>query len=81
MWRALFIGLGVTALILGAECMVIERATVTLPAKKSDSQSGVVGEVQANLHSKSVVPPEWAPWTLLSAGAVTLLYSLTSHKE
>jgi hypothetical protein len=27
--------------------------------------------------NKEVTPPEWAPWSLMSLGAVTLLYSFT----
>jgi hypothetical protein len=28
-----------------------------------------------------IVPPEWAPWSLLSAGAVVILYSFTIPKR
>lgn len=28
-----------------------------------------------------IVPPEWAPWSLLSAGAVVILYSFTIPKK
>jgi hypothetical protein len=28
-----------------------------------------------------IVPPEWAPWSLLSAGAVVILYSFTVPKK
>lgn len=28
-----------------------------------------------------VVPPEWAPWSLMSAGAVIILYSFTIPKR
>jgi hypothetical protein len=26
-------------------------------------------------------PPEWAPWTLLSAGAVVMLYTVTVARD
>ena len=28
-----------------------------------------------------VIPPEWAPWSLMSAGAVIILYSFTIPKR
>jgi hypothetical protein len=31
--------------------------------------------------NKEVSPPAWAPWSLLSLGAVTLLYSFTIPKR
>jgi len=30
--------------------------------------------------SKDIEPPEWAPWSLLSAGTVIILYALTINK-
>jgi hypothetical protein len=29
----------------------------------------------------NIIPPEWAPWSLLSAGAVVILYSFTIPKR
>ncbi len=29
----------------------------------------------------NIIPPEWAPWSLLSAGAVVILYSFTIPKK
>jgi len=30
---------------------------------------------------KSFKPPEWAPWSLLSSGAIVILYSFTIPKR
>jgi hypothetical protein len=62
MWRALFLGLGFFLLVLGLECMFIDQATITRAA-----EGGVV----------TFAPPDWVPWSLVSAGAVTMLYSYT----
>jgi hypothetical protein len=61
MWRALFLALGMFLLVLGLECLVIDQATI------SNAESSVV----------TFAPPEWVPWSLLIAGAVTMLYSFT----
>ena len=70
MWRALFLALGIYCCVLGAECLVIEKATL---ASRGDQQS-VFG---MGARKREVVPSDWAPWSLLSAGAVTILYSFT----
>lgn len=73
MWRSLFVALGCTACILGAECLVLEKAVL-----RSDAPAPTAGLFTANQPTRrEIVPPEWAPWSLLSAGAVTMLYSFT----
>ncbi len=70
MWRALFLALGIYCCLLGAECLVIEKATLA----GSKDQQGVLG---IGARKREVIPSDWAPWSLLSAGTVTILYSFT----
>jgi hypothetical protein len=67
MWRALFLALGIYCCLLGAECLIIDKATLT-----TRGDQGVLGT-----RKREVVPSDWAPWSLLSAGTVTILYSFT----
>jgi len=69
MWRAIFLACGISLCILGAECMIVDKAVL---AAKPGAE-GVIGPPKA----REVKPAEWAPWSLLSAGAVILLYSIT----
>jgi hypothetical protein len=62
MWRSFFLAMGLFALLLGVQCMLIDRAT----------WSGEGGDV---------TPPDWAPWSLMSTGAVVMLYSFTLPKK
>ncbi|MDZ4821534.1 MAG: hypothetical protein SGJ20_21440 [Planctomycetota bacterium] len=62
MWRSFFLAAGIFTLILGVECMLIERAVRSGPGE-------------------DIIPPEWAPWSLMSAGAVVILYSFTIPKK
>lgn len=75
MWRALFMALGLSAVILGLECLVVERAVLArsldAPAEGRATVSG----------PRDLIPPDWAPWSLLSTGAVTILYSVTLPKR
>jgi hypothetical protein len=64
MWRSLFLAVGIFLLVLGLESMAIDQATVTNPSDEGPS-------------SVTYNPPDWVPWTLVSAGAVTILYSYT----
>ena len=65
MWRAFFLAVGVSCFILGAECLAIEKATLSVGGGTSSE----------------ITPPEWAPWSLMSGGAVVLLYSFTIPKR
>ncbi len=71
MWRALFLALGAYSCILGVEALAVDRAVL-----KEQVRNGQV--VQA---ARVVDPPDWAPWSLLSAGAVVVLYSFTLPKR
>jgi hypothetical protein len=60
--------------ILGAECLVLEKAIM-----KADNvpvaQSAALFMSAPLPATKEIVPPEWAPWSLLSLGAIVILYS------
>lgn len=81
MWRAFFCAIGLSALILGGEFLVINRATLMLPADPNVQEFPLIHGMQATVHTREFVPPEWAPWTLLSFGAVLLLYTSTVARE
>lgn len=70
MWRAFFLAVGISLCILGAEAMVLHKAV--LAAEKSPEKQMV-----SPAKPREIKPPEWAPWSLLSAGAVVVLYSFT----
>lgn len=77
MMRAFFLAIGMALVILGLECMVVERAVLhrtavaAIPVSKDQTASA------ENAKEVVVQPPEWVPWTFLSAGAVVILYSFT----
>lgn len=68
MFRSFFLALGLSTFILGLECLVIDKAVLK-------SRGGMVED--AAVSYREVTPPEWAPWSLLSGGAVVMLYSFT----
>jgi hypothetical protein len=77
MMRSFFLALGISALLLGVECLVIERAE--LHGEDSNTMAGFARRAVPSYHE--VEPPEWAPWSLMSVGAVVILYTITIPKR
>lgn len=73
MFRAFFLAVGLYAFVLGLECLVIEKA-VLHPSREATA-SAVAQQIAPSY--REITPPEWAPWSLLSVGAVVMLYSFT----
>jgi hypothetical protein len=71
MFRSLFLALGAYTCLLGVEALAVERAVLKQPA---DGQKAFFKQTE-------IVPPEWAPWSLMGAGAVVVLYSFTIPKR
>jgi hypothetical protein len=69
MLRAFFLAIGIFAFVLGLECLVIEKAVL------NPSSDGALTQMAPTY--REFVPAEWAPWSLLSGGAVVMLYSFT----
>jgi hypothetical protein len=77
MWRAFFLALGFYVFLLGAQCLAVERFILKarLPAPKSDSW--VAGSEPKLGPQRELAPREYAPWILMSVGAVVCGYSFT----
>lgn len=71
MFRSLFLALGAYTCLLGVEALAVEKAVLKQPA---DGQ-------KAFFEQTEIVPPEWAPWSLMGAGSVVVLYSFTIPKR
>jgi hypothetical protein len=76
MWRAIFIALGVMAIIFGAECLMIDSAVlyshVGTTAVNFFDPSGT-----PNSSASEWRPKEWLPWAALASGCITVLYAFT----
>jgi hypothetical protein len=90
MWRAFFLAIAITFCLLGAECLIVERATLARPGQADAAASLDYGSldygdpltmpVSTMPLQRTVEPADWHPWTLLALGAVTMLYALTMRK-
>jgi hypothetical protein len=71
--KAFFLAIGIFAIILGVECLVLDRAV--LAPSQEPTISGFAERMAST--PREITPSEWAAWSLLSAGAVVILYSVT----
>ena len=60
MWKSVFLASGIFACVAGVELLLIDSAVV-LPF---DGSGG----------PRVFTAPDWAPWAMISAGAVTVLH-------
>jgi hypothetical protein len=73
MLRAFFLAIGLSAFIIGLECMAIDKAVLN-PSR--EAAAAAIAQKIAPA-SREITPADWAPWSLLSGGAVVILYSFT----
>ena len=85
MWRALFLAVGISMCILGGECLVVEKFVMGAQSGSPTEQAPatIFGAPPAALggQSRDIEPAEWTPWSLLSAGAVIILYAVTLNRQ
>jgi hypothetical protein len=76
MWRTTFIALGLAAIILGFEFLVIDSASFY-----SSRESTMVDFFDPSgtpaAATKEWRPAEWMPWAVLSVGAIVVVYAFT----
>lgn len=85
MLKAFFLAIGISMCILGAECLVVEKAVMAAsrndapppPRRAFPMMLQLRQPAAPQSESREVEPPEWAPWSLLATGAIVILYSFT----
>jgi len=80
MRRALFIAMGIMAIIIGLECLVIDSAVFYSP-KQTDASSFFDPAGSPAAHTRKWEPKDWMPWAALSVGTITILYAFTLPKR
>ena len=63
MWKSVFLAAGIFACVAGLELLLIDSAVVLPLDGRGDPAV--------------FAAPDWAPWSLISAGAVTILHFCT----
>jgi len=60
MWKSFMMAAGIFACVLGVEMLLVDSAVVT--------------SLDGSTQPRTVTAPDWAPWAVISAGAVTILH-------
>jgi hypothetical protein len=71
MWRAFFLAVGIYVFLLGVECFGVQK--FVLKSREEVKQLTIFG-VENTGPNRVLTPPDWAPWSLMSTGAVVCLY-------
>jgi hypothetical protein len=89
MWRAMVLAGGLALCLLGGEFMVVDRLVLAENGRSGRTSSyldGAYADSSALTSSgpqsgrRVIVPPEWAPWGLMSAGVLAVLYGASLPK-
>ena len=75
MWRAIVLATGISLCILGAEFMVVDRLMLHDANGNGALTTETLTAWNSTASRRVFVPPEWAPWGLVSGGVVVILYS------
>lgn len=80
MWRAFFIALGIMAIIVGFESLVIDSANFY----SSRGSSAAEFLDPSSVPGQSIItwePKEWFPWVVMAGGTLVVIYSFTLPKR
>ncbi|MBN2025109.1 MAG: hypothetical protein JW809_20195 [Pirellulales bacterium] len=76
MWRSFFLAVGVSLCIMGVECLGVERVVLKIHEPTPRPTGDFLNSSPAGPGPQRViVPPDYAPWSLLGLGAVIILYA------
>lgn len=81
MWRSFFMATGYALCVIGTECMVVDRfvladsITQSTPYMTTEEYTSWEADLPSTSKRRVFVPPEWAPWGLLSGGVMLVLYT------
>lgn len=92
MLRTFFLAIGVALVLIGFEALVLDHAVLandspigrTIVEKSEpmfDDYGFEVGRKVLAPSKKTITPPEWAPWSMLSSGAIVLVYSIAMRSR
>jgi hypothetical protein len=79
MWRALFLAAGAYTVLLGVQCLGVQKF-ILKPDNPQASDSWI--DPRGLMTSRREVTPQpWVPYSLLSAGTIACVYCFTIPKR
>ena len=82
MWKSIFFSLGLFVMMWGATFLMVDKITLTIKddSKRKEGFRGLFTTVNSE-KQKVIDPPEWAAFSLMSVGSVTMLYAVALPKK
>ena len=78
MWRSFFLAIGTFLVLLGAQCLGVEKFVLKSRETVQATQTGIFDQNGIPAASGRVIdPPPWAAWSLMASGAVVCIYSFS----
>lgn len=78
MWRSMFLAFGVFVVLLGAQCLVVQKFVLKSQEVIVQENGGLLGiDRTETVRKQEITPQPWAPWSLMSCGVITCIYSFT----
>ena len=77
MWRAMFLAIGAYLCILGAQCLAVEKVVLKIHKQPKGVQTSILADASDPGPKMTIVPPAYAPWSLMATGAIVFIYSIT----
>jgi hypothetical protein len=81
MWRSFFLAIGVYLVLLGGQCLGVQKFVLKGSQSAPAQQSSLFTAPTRSTPGKELQPPPWAPWSLMSTGLVVCLYSFSIPKR
>jgi hypothetical protein len=84
MLRGTFFSIGMFITLWGVSLLFIDKLVLNMPDDAAVRNPNFRGMYQGNQQAqkqKVIDPPEWAAFSLLSVGAVTMLYAIALPKK
>jgi len=87
MLRGTFFSVGMFITLWGVSLLFVDKLVLNMPEDVAARTPGFRGMYQGNQQQqqqqrqKVIDPPEWAAFSLLSVGAVTMLYAIALPKK
>ena len=81
MARAFLLAMGISACILGAECMALDHFALYGGESPTAAEPVSLFGPPSSAPTRQYKPPEWMGWTFLSGGAIVILYSMAMKPE
>jgi hypothetical protein len=71
----MFLAIGVYLCILGAQCLAVEKVVLKIREQPRAVQNSLLSDPPNPGSKITIVPPAYAPWSLMAFGSVVILYA------